>query len=389
MPISGAAAPALVNQGYLPLGGGRMSGAIQMAGPIYDPRSFGAAGSGDDTVPVQAAVNAAAATSGGVLLDRLYTVTQVRLKSRVNFMGTGYLSGLIQKANTSGHLVVMDTATEFWCRISNMLLDGNKANQSTANDVINFDQSASPGDKFHRIDNLYVREGKGNGIYLPAGPRACLIADSYIYDNDGYGVRVVETDQIIRNLNIGFSGLDGLYVTGQASRITDVVSFSSGGAGIRLGANNLQVIGAFPAANDGDGFLIDISNGSTIIGMCESAGGAVIKASSMHDSYVQITIGPGASATSTYAIDLSGGGVARNLFRLGGYTTAYTTFANGSLTGNDVWMNLDQIEPANQTYTVTNGSTDRALNVTGDTTAQVAAVLGTLLGDLQSKNIID
>lgn len=39
-------------------------------------------------------------------------------------------------------------------------------------------------------------------------------------------------------------------------------------------------------------------------------------------------------------------------------------------------------------YTVTNASTDRALNVSADTTAQVAAVLGTLIADLQSLGLL-
>lgn len=39
-------------------------------------------------------------------------------------------------------------------------------------------------------------------------------------------------------------------------------------------------------------------------------------------------------------------------------------------------------------YTVTNGSADRALNVTGDTLAQVAAVLGTLIDDLKAFGIL-
>lgn len=41
-----------------------------------------------------------------------------------------------------------------------------------------------------------------------------------------------------------------------------------------------------------------------------------------------------------------------------------------------------------QTYTVTNPSTDRALNVSADTTAQGLAVLGTLIADLQAAGII-
>jgi hypothetical protein len=39
-------------------------------------------------------------------------------------------------------------------------------------------------------------------------------------------------------------------------------------------------------------------------------------------------------------------------------------------------------------YTVTNPSTDRSLNVSADTTAQVAAVLGTLIADLQGRGIL-
>lgn len=39
-------------------------------------------------------------------------------------------------------------------------------------------------------------------------------------------------------------------------------------------------------------------------------------------------------------------------------------------------------------YTVTNGSADRSLNVSGDTTAQVAAVLGTLIEDLKAGGLI-
>lgn len=39
-------------------------------------------------------------------------------------------------------------------------------------------------------------------------------------------------------------------------------------------------------------------------------------------------------------------------------------------------------------YTVTNGSADRNLNVTADTLAQVAAVLGTLIGDLQTRGLL-
>ena len=51
------------------------------------------------------------------------------------------------------------------------------------------------------------------------------------------------------------------------------------------------------------------------------------------------------------------------------------------------WVPFAGVQPANA-YTVTNPSTDRALNVSGDTTAQVAAVLGTLIADLQANGAL-
>jgi hypothetical protein len=51
------------------------------------------------------------------------------------------------------------------------------------------------------------------------------------------------------------------------------------------------------------------------------------------------------------------------------------------------WVPFGAICSANA-YTVTNGSTDRDLDVTGDTLPQVAAVLGTLINDLKSSGVL-
>lgn len=51
------------------------------------------------------------------------------------------------------------------------------------------------------------------------------------------------------------------------------------------------------------------------------------------------------------------------------------------------WTPFGAMESVNA-YSVTNPAVDRALNVTGDTTAQVAAVLGTLIADLQAAGVL-
>ena len=51
------------------------------------------------------------------------------------------------------------------------------------------------------------------------------------------------------------------------------------------------------------------------------------------------------------------------------------------------WVPFGPLQIPNA-YTVSNGSTDRALDVTGDTLAQVAAVLGTLITDLKTAKVL-
>lgn len=67
--------------------------------------------------------------------------------------------------------------------------------------------------------------------------------------------------------------------------------------------------------------------------------------------------------------------------------TSTTLYVKQSGTGNTGWSPAIAASPSSA-YTVTNPSTDRGLNVSADTTAQVAAVLGTLIADLQAAGIL-
>jgi hypothetical protein len=75
---------------------------------------------------------------------------------------------------------------------------------------------------------------------------------------------------------------------------------------------------------------------------------------------------------------------------ISGRAIVYVDSSDGDLkirfgNGNIKKIALDTAAPS---YTVTNPATDRALNVTADTLPQVAAVLGTLIADLQAQGII-
>ena len=66
-------------------------------------------------------------------------------------------------------------------------------------------------------------------------------------------------------------------------------------------------------------------------------------------------------------------------------------FVHQTLGGDFLWTGTayrQLIAPVTAAYTVANGTTDRALNVTGDTLQQVAATLGSLITDLVAAKII-
>lgn len=67
-------------------------------------------------------------------------------------------------------------------------------------------------------------------------------------------------------------------------------------------------------------------------------------------------------------------------------TTTGTKIGTATTQKLGFWNKAPVVQPA--AYTVTNPTTDRALNVTADTLPQVAQVLGTLLADLQSIGLI-
>lgn len=67
-------------------------------------------------------------------------------------------------------------------------------------------------------------------------------------------------------------------------------------------------------------------------------------------------------------------------------TTTGTKFGTSALQKLSFWNATPVVQPA--AYTVANPTTDRALDVTGDTLAQGLAVLGTLISDLKSVGLL-
>jgi hypothetical protein len=92
-------------------------------------------------------------------------------------------------------------------------------------------------------------------------------------------------------------------------------------------------------------------------------------------------------STTVWATDVGGarvGDIVLNPFPAAGGAFASICTVAGT---PGTWVPFGPIQ-GSSTYTVTNGSTDRALDVTADTLPQVAAVLGTLISDLKAAKVL-
>ena len=145
-------------------------------------------------------------------------------------------------------------------------------------------------------------------------------------------------------------------------------------------------------ANDATAYAISLRNIGT--------GGLGLKITDSSGTVPLLTVGDAGLIVGSTTVSLPDGALATPGLRFTndtsvGFYRAGSTW--GALTSNSVarinWSSVGvgfngQTPLAPPDYTVTNGSVDRALNVTGDTTAQVAAVLGTLITDLIAAGLL-
>lgn len=151
--------------GIAPLIGGRGSG----LSPV-DVRTFGAIGDGvaDDTAAIQAALDEAGFAYCG---PGTYLYSQLTLTSGAILMGAGRKATLLkQKPNTTGDGITLATTSTDLVGIRDMVIDGNKANQTAPNNGVKINNVNPQGsylllDPMFEMTNVVVRNFLGAGIY--------------------------------------------------------------------------------------------------------------------------------------------------------------------------------------------------------------------------------
>ena len=232
---------------------------------VYNVKDYGAVGNGvtNDAAAINAAIVAANAGGGGTVRipAGTYAVAESSLsrailaKSNVWLRGDGVNITKIVLANTSdSHVIDADTASNDNITISDMTIDGNKANQTDAVHGIRFDDGADDV----RIFNVHIKDTKAYGIGFQADTtsfKRCMIDNVFIDDAGADGIDFKDPQSANMGLLISNVMIDGWgsEATSQAgidirgtAKLSNIVCINppATGTGVRFriasGATNLQ-----------------------------------------------------------------------------------------------------------------------------------------------------
>jgi hypothetical protein len=267
---------------------------------VFDVRDYGALcdGTTDDTTAVAAAIAAAQAVStplikfqngsgtfqggssttgaGIVWIPALTLVSNVVGGHRVHITGPGWGAGFYQKASSTGAVYSnrRDTVHAKYTGLQNLSIIGNKANQSSStnhgvyllgdlsSDFTN--QADEDYDECHHVTNVYIWGTKGDALRMD-GSGGNQIMGVKIRNADKNGLWSFQ-DNNISNVDIGWSGERGVYITGDDCRLSTIKSWYSGqgsaslGQGFLITSDSGTMVGCSAQDNTAEGLALGDSD---------------------------------------------------------------------------------------------------------------------------------
>ncbi|MET3808437.1 hypothetical protein ABIB25_005466 [Nakamurella sp. UYEF19] len=194
---------------------------------------FGATGDGhtDDTAAFAAAIDSLPGGGGVLIPNGTYAVQQIRLKRRIVLQGQGWRSTLLQMPDVSGALIVLDDVNVEFTRVSSLMLNGNKAQQSQPNAGIGYLNDGgvfSFYDSNHIVDNVLILNTKGHGLRLSLACREAKVSNVYVLGPDASGFSIGSTDCTFTTCTVGGAGLSGWDLLGPNNKFVSCKGFGNG-----------------------------------------------------------------------------------------------------------------------------------------------------------------
>lgn len=334
-----------------------------LAGPGIDPT-----GGVDSTAAIQAKLDTLAAGGHATLPVGTYLVSSLRVHKQTTLQGQGPLSVLKAAPGALAPVLSLAVDTDSRVVLRDFVIDGNKANQTSAaaggillsnqggagawTNIAN--QSAlHEGDPRHLIDSVTVFNTKGAGVSLN-GNGATHVRNLQVAYCDGIGLYVNIPDSFFESVDVGVSGLEGIYVLGSNCRFTNCKAWYSGqldnthGDGFSIQANRSSLAGCESQDNTRHGYYVAAVYSCGLFAVTADSNGTGtspgdgIYIDGASDSVIaaQSFVRPSVPVTQRYGINFANG-AKRNVAQVTG-TGNVTALINDPF--QNIWFSPNSVE---------------------------------------------
>lgn len=229
--------------------------------------------SADNASAIQARIDAQAALGGGIVYvpAGIWLTGPLRMKTGVVLAGDGWGSILRLKNGSNTDFITLDTIAVEKIGIKNLLLDCNKANQTSGDGIVlnntGYDNGLaypSLGDPNHYIFNVMVINAKGHGVRTLGAYSQTHFDRVLVYLSDGNNFRIESPDNHLQQCVSAKSGFDGFHIASNSNRFINCKSWLSGridslsGSGYRVATvSRIDFIGCESQDNRQHGFSLN------------------------------------------------------------------------------------------------------------------------------------
>jgi len=351
-----------------------------------DAADFVASGSGDEST-INSALSALPAGGGIVYLtDGTYILSNsINAPNNTTIAGAGAATILtIPNAQNGSYSMIAnsDTSNGTHVVIQNLLIDGNKANQSSGSmKGINFFHMGSTTRDGGKITNVVVRNMFDNsfaGIYVSASGNNTIIGNTVQSNgNDGILLSASTYNSVIGNVVLG-NGAVGINISGNFNTVTGNTT-QTNLHGIEVNTNNSTVTGNSVLSNTSRGIWVGGNSTSNTIsgnkiydnGGATANDGIYFTLNASKNSITGNDITDSSCSSTCNAINISSGGAASNYLSanhfIGDGTHAAAIADSGA---NTIYANQPKTEAGDASFRVGTDST-AAFQVQSSTGSQL------------------
>lgn len=212
----------------------------------------------DDSNVIQTAINA----GGAVLLAHTSFTLEAPLEittSGVRLYSNSRSVTLSAKNSLNDNMIEITGTGVCRVTLSNLILDGNKANQTSGN-AIYINTPYSSEDANHLLQNLHIKNVKGDGIVIAGDTRCCKLDHTVIMDGDGTGYTIAGSDHILNDASTGACKTGGFNISAGSIKAVTCKAFYCGqtsGVGIYVSGDRGTYIGCEVQDNYSTGWMLD------------------------------------------------------------------------------------------------------------------------------------